>query len=98
MRARHVRVIAWRDTPLCPARHLPLKGGEWMGAPSPLRLTGVFRAFDSRLRQGGRHDSFSPLEGRAIAYAIQNANETESKQVQIFEFAAFVRCLFRICD
>jgi very-short-patch-repair endonuclease len=24
-------------TPLCPAGHLPLKGGDWLGAPSPLR-------------------------------------------------------------
>jgi hypothetical protein len=25
-------------TPLCPAGHLPLKGGDWLGACSPLHL------------------------------------------------------------
>ncbi|RWM98835.1 MAG: lytic murein transglycosylase [Mesorhizobium sp.] len=30
-------MLAFRPTPLCPAGHLPLKGGDWMSLrPSPI--------------------------------------------------------------
>jgi len=44
------------STPLCPAGHLPLKGGDKQEACSPLRLQ------ELRLARSCR-DSISPLEG-----------------------------------
>ncbi|QFY60951.1 hypothetical protein FZ934_11335 [Rhizobium grahamii] len=46
------------DTPLCPAGHLPLKGGDRMGAPAHSTLV-VWRKV--------RRESISPLRGRCPA-------------------------------
>lgn len=43
-------------TPLCPAGHLPHKGGDWLAAPASLHLNRLHLARPSR-------DSISPLVG-----------------------------------
>ena len=59
---------AWRkDTPLCPAGHLPLKGGDRQEAPArPISAVSYVFATPERDCEGGqtrRRDSISPLEG-----------------------------------
>jgi hypothetical protein len=48
---------AVRGYPLCPAGHLPLKGGDWLGALFPPHLQPV------EIGASGCRDSISPLEG-----------------------------------
>ena len=43
-----------KNTPLCPAGHLPHKGGDWMGSPD---------RSDLNVRRCHRNDSISPLVG-----------------------------------
>jgi phage terminase large subunit-like protein len=64
------------DTPLCPAGHLPLMGGEWIappaeppiepacsdGAEEPIGSSGPLVTIGS-IGRDGCHKSFSPLEG-----------------------------------
>jgi hypothetical protein len=45
-----------RLTPLCPAGHLPLKGGDRLGAAPSLQFRCLRWPID-------RHESISPLEG-----------------------------------
>ncbi|KAB1089364.1 lytic murein transglycosylase [Neorhizobium galegae] len=47
---------ATQNTPLCPAGHLPLKGGDWQDAPTLLQSRRL-------LGTGHGNGSISPLEG-----------------------------------
>ncbi len=49
------------DTPLCPAGHLPLKGGDRQ--ESPTCYTAAWRLQKRKWERGGRSGSLSPLEG-----------------------------------
>jgi hypothetical protein len=56
-------LTAWRDTPLCPAGHLPHKGGDWQDAPSR-PLIQHDRIIATLIKDcGHRHESISPLVG-----------------------------------
>ncbi|RUW60274.1 lytic murein transglycosylase [Mesorhizobium sp. M7A.F.Ca.US.008.03.1.1] len=56
-----IEMVASSPTPLWPAGHLPLKGGDLLSIRPSLISTAARRAAGSTL-------SISPLEGRAIAY------------------------------
>ncbi len=55
-------MIVWRDTPLCPAGHLPLKGGERLDAGSSLFPSGRARPSAPPIAALAA-DLISPLEG-----------------------------------
>ncbi|CDN48943.1 Hypothetical protein NGAL_HAMBI2427_38440 [Neorhizobium galegae bv. orientalis] len=51
-------------TPLCPAGHLPLKGGDRLGVPASQSIERHRRGkFKSELRARQSYYSISPLEG-----------------------------------
>jgi hypothetical protein len=50
-------------TPLCPAGHLPLKGGDWLGASARASLSEPKLAMSLEDEMGSPPLVFSPLEG-----------------------------------
>ncbi|KAB1125143.1 hypothetical protein F4V90_12430 [Neorhizobium galegae] len=53
-------------TPLCPAGHLPHKGGDWQGAPASRNIERIQRHsgnLESILRARHRYYPISPLVG-----------------------------------
>jgi hypothetical protein len=50
-------------TPLCPAGHLPHKGGKWLEALSLPRIRLVCQAWDRRMLAMSAPHPFSPLVG-----------------------------------
>jgi hypothetical protein len=51
------------DTPLCPAGHLPLKGGDPMGQALRLSQPSVAQNWRSKEGQASRLSRISPFEG-----------------------------------
>ncbi len=49
-----VDTLGARDTPLCPAGHLPHRWGDWLGLPARSTFIGWRKS---------RHESISPLVG-----------------------------------
>jgi hypothetical protein len=56
-------LTAWRDTPLCPAGHLPHKGGDWQDAASRPLIEHYQVIATLVCGDGNRHESISPLVG-----------------------------------
>ena len=57
-----------KDTPLCPAGHLPHKGGDWLGSPA---------RSDFNVQQCHHNDSISPLVGEMSGRTEGGAAPTE---------------------
>jgi hypothetical protein len=55
--------VRGQGTPLCPAGHLPLKGGDWLYGPSALLPNGVGVDGAPAEGQGLNDGLISPLEG-----------------------------------
>jgi len=72
--------VATHNTPLCPAGHLPHKGGDWLGAPARHYLrthVAVATSFTGKIVRGWRILPISPLVGEMPGRAEGGVAQSE---------------------